>query len=253
MFTRNKIAMLVAEFLGTGILTLVIISVQRSTIGIPYFVGIAAGLAAGLLVLVFNRASGAMLNPALTLGLWTARRLKTLPALTAVAAQLLGGFAAGQLYRYFVNGPVAPISHDFSSRVLVGEAVGAAIFTMAVAAAIYYGYSEAKKAAVYAGGLALGIMAASSASAAILNPAVALGANAWSWMTYVLGPILGGVIGVNLYGLLFAPTSAATAAAGTSRSTTTSATTTKTTAKPAAKKTVAKKTTTKKKTTAKRK
>jgi aquaporin Z len=244
--------MLVAEFLGTGILTLVIVSVQRSTIGIPYFVGIAAGLAAGLLVLVFNRVSGAMLNPALTLGLWTARRLKTLPALAAIAAQLLGGFLAGLLYKYFVNGPVAPISHDFSSRVLVGEAVGAAIFTMAVASAIYYGYSEAKKAAVYAGGLALGVIAASSASAAILNPAVALGANAWSWMTYVLGPVLGGVIGVNLYGLLFAPANTVTAAASTGRAAATTTATTKTAAKPAAKK-PAKKAATKRKTTSKKK
>jgi glycerol uptake facilitator-like aquaporin len=248
--------MVVAEFLGTGVLTLVIVSVQRSTIGIPYFVGLAAGLAAGLLVLVFNRVSGAMLNPALTLGLWTARRLKTVPALVAVAAQLLGGFAAGALYKYFVNGPVAPISHDFSSRVLVGEAVGAAIFTMAVAAAVYNLYGEAKKAAVYAGGLALGVIAASSASASILNPAVALGANAWAWMTYVLGPVLGGVIGVNLYGLLFAPASAvnATATAAATGGTPAVATTaTRPARKTTAKKATAKKTTAKKRTTTKRK
>jgi glycerol uptake facilitator-like aquaporin len=194
-----------------------------------------------------------MLNPALTLGLWTARRIKTLPAVGAIAAQLLGGYAAGQLYHYFVNGPVAPISHDFSSRVLVGEAVGTAIFTMAVAAAVYWLFSEAKKAAVVAGGLALGVIAASSASAAILNPAVALGANSWAWMTYVLGPVLGGVIGVNLYGLLFAPTSGTAAVAANNRAAAaTTVATTSPASKPATKKVATKKAPAKKKTAAKK-
>jgi aquaporin Z len=244
MFARNKVAMVAAEFLGTGFLTLVIVSVQRSTIGIPYFVGLAAGLAAGLLVLVFNRVSGAFLNPALTIGMWTARRIQTLPAASFVAAQLLGGFAAGALYKYFVGGTVAPISHDFSSRVLVGEAVGAAIFALAVAAAFYNNMTESKKAALFGGGLALGVIAASSASASILNPAVALGANAWGWTTYVLGPVLGAVIGANLYGLLFAP------AANTVRA---SATTAVATSASTAKKPAKRKTPAKKKTAAKRK
>jgi glycerol uptake facilitator-like aquaporin len=244
MFSRNKVAMVVAEFLGTGILTLVIVSVQRSTIGIPYFVGIAAGLAAGILMLVFNRASGAFLNPALTIGMWTARRIRTLPAIAYLAAELLGGYLAGLLYRYFVNGTVAPLSHDFSSRVLVGEAVGAAIFAMAAAAAVYGTFLESKKAALFGGGLALGIIAASSASAGILNPAVALGANAWSWTTYVLGPVLGGLIGVNLYGLVFAPVTAGgrVVAAGATAASTSSAS-----KKSTAKKTTAKRRTTKRK------
>jgi aquaporin Z len=252
MFSRNKVAMVVAEFLGTGVLTLVIISVQRSTIGIPYFVGIAAGLAAGLLMLVFNRASGAFLNPALTLGMWTARRIKTVPAVAYLVAELLGGYLAGLLYRYFVGGTMAPLNHDFSSRVLVAEAVGTAIFALAAAAAAYNTLLESKKAALYGGGLAIGIIAASSASAGILNPAVALGANAWTWTTYVLGPVLGGLIGVNLYGLVFAqPVAAGRVAASNAATATTSASTatTGTTRKTTAKKTAAKKTAAKRRTT----
>jgi aquaporin Z len=233
--------------LGTGFLTLVIVSVQRSTIGIPYFVGLAAGLAAGLLVLVFNRVSGAFLNPALTIGMWTARRIQTLPAISFVAAQLLGGYAAGMLYKYFVGGTVAPISHDFASRVLVAEAVGAAIFALAVAAALYNGMTESKKAALFGGGLALGVIAASSASAAILNPAVALGANAWGWTTYVLGPVLGAVIGANLYGLLFAPVAPVRARANAPVAASTTASTSKSARKPAKKTTAKRKTVSKKK------
>ncbi len=250
MFSRNKLAMVVAEFLGTGVLTLVIVSVQRSTIGIPYFVGLAAGLAAGLLMLVFNRASGALLNPALTLGMWTARRIKTVPAIAYIAAELLGGYLAGLLYRYFVGGTMASLNHEFSSRVLVAEAVGAAIFALAAAAAAYNTLLESKKAALYGGGLAIGIIAASSASAGILNPAVALGANAWTWTTYVLGPVLGGLIGVNLYGLVFAPAVlGGRVVASTAATATTSAATARTTKKTVAKKPTAKKTTTARRTT----
>jgi hypothetical protein len=38
----------------------------------------------------------------------------------------------------------------------------------------------------------------------LLNPAVALGAQAWVWGTYVLGPVVGALVGVNLYAYLFA-------------------------------------------------
>lgn len=251
MFSRNKIATLVAEFLGTGLLTLIIVAVQRSTIGIPYFIGIAAGLAAGLLVLMFNKASGAVLNPALTLALWTARRLSTVAAIVYIVAQMLGAYLAGLLYSYLVDTDIAQISHDFASRVLVGEAVGTAVLAMAFAAAVYYGYSEAKKAVLYAGGFALGIMVTASASAGILNPAVALGVNAWGWTTYVLGPVLGAVIGVNLYGLLFAPANTVTAKSATAAATVTAPAAKRTaTAKKAPAKKAA---TTKRKTTTKRK
>ena len=54
-------------------------------------------------------------------------------------------------------------------------------------------------------GLMIGLVAASVMSSAILNPAVALGTRQWVWGTYVLGPVLGAVIGFNLYALLFAP------------------------------------------------
>lgn len=216
MFTRNKVAALAAEFLGTGVLALVIVSVQRSTIGVPYFVGLAAGLAAALLFLVFAKASGGQFNPALTIGLWTARKVKTLEAAAFVVVQLLGGYLAGLLYQYFIDSDLSAVSGTFSGRVLVAEVVGAALFAMLVAAAISHNRNEGVKASMIGGGLALGIIAASSASVGIINPAVALATNAWAWGTYVLGPVLGAVIGVNLYTLLFATADKKSAAVSTS-------------------------------------
>ncbi len=205
MFGRKKIAMLVAEFLGTGVLTTVVLSVSKSTIGIPYFVALAAGLVVAGLTLSIGAVSGAHLNPAITLGLWSVRKVKTLPALAYVAAQLLGGIAAYQLYTYFVGTHWANMGH-FEGRVLVGEAVGAFIFSMAWASAVYQRFEAGKAAAVVGIGLILGVITAAGASGGIVNPAVALGMRSWVWGTFVLGPVLGGLIGFNLYALLFAPT-----------------------------------------------
>ncbi len=75
MFGRRKIAALVAEFLGTGALTLLLLSVHRSTIGVPFFVAAAAGLTISLLTFAVYRVSGAQFNAALTVALFTGRNL----------------------------------------------------------------------------------------------------------------------------------------------------------------------------------
>src|SRR5690606_29756089 len=103
---------------------------------------------------------------------------------------------------------------SFDWRVLVAEAVGALVFTFAFAAAVYQRYEGGKAAALIGGGLFMGIIIASVASNAILNPAVALGNQSWA-RAYIFGPIIGGVIGTNLYVLLFAPSKALVARSST--------------------------------------
>jgi aquaporin Z len=204
MLGRQKIAALVAEFLGAGILTMLVLSVQRSTIGVPFFVAIAAGLAVTLMSFSVGGTSGGHFNPAISIGFWTARRITTLRTIMYVAAQLLGGYAAYGLYTYFVNNHLQSVGGHYSGRILVAEAVGTGIFGFAFAAAVYQRASRPVVASFAGLGLMIGIVAASSASIGLLNPAVALGVRAWVWGTYVLGPILGAVIGINLYALLFA-------------------------------------------------
>jgi glycerol uptake facilitator protein len=235
MLRRKRLAMLVAEFLGTGILTLAVLSVQRSPLNLTYFVAIAAGLTVALLTYVLGNVSGAHLNPALTLALWTARRVKTIPALTYIAVQLLGAWAAYGLYHYFVHTDVQEIQQDFSGRILVAEAIGTMVFALAWAYAAYNRVEEGRFAAVAGLAFTVAIIVASAASVGLINPALAEGVRAWEvfgqngWGNYVLGPVLGAVIGVNLYGLLFAdpdrPFSALrggrTAAAGVGSSSTT--------------------------------
>lgn len=204
LLERKKIAMVLAEFLGTAVLTAVVLAVSRSNLGVPYFVGLAAGLAIAAGTLVFGVVSGAHFNPAITIGLWSARRIKTLPAVVYVAAQMLGGIVAYLLYTYLVNTHWANAG-TYDARILVAESVGAFVFSMGWAAAVYNKLEVGKAAFVVGGSLFLGVLVASVSSAGFLNPAVALGMRSWVWGTYALGPVLGAIIGFNLYALLFAP------------------------------------------------
>jgi glycerol uptake facilitator-like aquaporin len=224
MFGKRKIAAIAGEFLGTATLAFIVLNVSRSTIGIPYFVAIAAGLAVAVMGL--SVATDVNLNPAITIGLWTARRMKTTQAIIYVVVQLLGGWAAYSLYKYFAHGTVQHVSSGFDGRILVAEAVGAFVFALAASAVLYERIWGPRRAILVGAGLVLGMVVASSASNGFINPAVALGSNSWGWGTYVLGPVLGAIIGVNLYALVFsgmrdAPklASAAVAITGTGTST----------------------------------
>lgn len=217
MTLRSKIAMLMAEFLGTAILATSVINISRSQIGIGYFVAIGVGLTLSLLALGLVTVSGAHFNPAVTIGQWTIRKIGTLQALAYIAAQFLGAVVAWRLAEYFMGDALRNIANKgFDWKVLTAEAVGTFVFTFLIAAAIYQGFRGIKMAAAIGGGLFLGIIVASVASNGILNPAVALGAQSWS-KVYVLGPIIGSIVGFNLYALLFAPESVWVKAAGAAR------------------------------------
>lgn len=206
MSVRSKIAMVMAEFLGTAVLATSVINVARSQIGIGYFVAFAAAISYVVLTLIFRATSGAYFNPAITLGLWTLRKIKTLPALAYIAAQMLGGFAAWRLAQYFTGQPLQNIAgKTFSWKVVVAEVLGAFVFSTGIAAAVYQRYEGAKLAATAGLSLFAGIIVASLASNATLNPAVALANQSWS-RAYIFAPFVGSIIGMNMYAFLFAPT-----------------------------------------------
>lgn len=205
MFGRHKIATLVAEFLGTGILTLLVLSVKTSNLGVPFFVALAAGLTVALMTFVFGGVSGAHFNPALTIGLWTVRKISTVKAVLYIVVQLLGAWAAYGVFTYLVSNTLPSVKSTFSTHVLVAEALGTAILALGWTAAVYQGYSRAVTASMTGLAYIVGMVAVSEVAIGLLNPAVALGARSFVLTTFVLGPVIGAVIGVNLYSLLFAP------------------------------------------------
>lgn len=250
MFGRRRVAALVAEFLGTAILTLLILSVQRSQLGLQYFVALGAGLSIAIMVFAVGEVSGGYFNPAVTLALWTARKLSTVTGILYIIVQMLGGWAALGIYSYYSNSHLSSVGGHYTGRILIAEAVGTGVFAFAFTAAMNKAWTHASRAAYTGLAYSLGVLLASTAALGLLNPAVALGIKSWVWGTYVLGPVLGAIIGVNLYVLLFAEPDAivanplAFAAASTTRST---ASVAATTASPAKKPVARKKSTVRKK------
>lgn len=217
MLTKQHAAALTGEFIGTAVLAAAVIALVNSQIPFVFFIALAAGLALAMMVFALGRVSGSHLNPAVTIGLWTVREITTIRAFTYIIAQMLGGVAALALMSYLLGRDNFTIqTPTFEAQVLVAEVIGTAVFTFGIAAAIANKLSVGAKAAAIGGSLALGIFIASVASPAFLNPAVALANQVINW-AFVLGPILGAVIGFNLYTLLIstatAPVSEKSAAA----------------------------------------
>lgn len=213
MLSRKNVAIFMAELLGTGVLTMVALTVSRSALSVPYFIALAVGLALTMLVLMVGSISGAQVNPAVTLGLWSMRKIGTIRAVAVILAQFAGAVLAWRLFTYLVDGPVQDITSTFDWRVLAAEAVGTFVFTFGIAAAVFQKYEGGKLAATIGGSLVLGILIATSTSTqgenlpvanGLLNPALALGVQSWS-KAYVAGPVIGALVGMNLYALLFAP------------------------------------------------
>lgn len=222
MFGKQKLAALAAEFLGAGVLTLVVLRVMYSSLGVPFFVALGAGLALTMLVFVFAARSWGYFNPAITLGLWTVRKIDTVTAALYVVAQLLGAWAAYALYSYIASSDAPALNQTFSWHAMTIEAVGSGIFAIGVAAAIYQGVSRAATAAFAGLALMLGMLVSLTAvvtatgvpqfTGGFLNPAVALGVHAWDiwgangWGVSVLGSVVGALVGFNVYAYLFAET-----------------------------------------------
>ncbi len=203
MFSRQKIAMVVAEVVGTATLAVSVYSMVART-SFPLFGGLAAGLVVGLMTVVVGSVTNAHFNPAVTLGLWTARKVKTSTAIVLVASQMLGGVLAWTLLKYLVGRPLESlVQGKFDWKVLVAEGIGAAVFTFGVASAVYQKYEGGKLAGTVGASLLVGILVASMAANGVVNPAVAVGIQSWSW-AYAAGPLVGGIVGTQLYALLFA-------------------------------------------------
>src|SRR6266436_8758018 len=96
---------LAAEFLGTFWLVFggcgsAVISAAFPSVGIGLLgVSFAFGLTVLTMAYAIGHISGCHLNPAVTVGLWTGKRIPTSDLLPYIAAQVIGGIAgAGVLY-----------------------------------------------------------------------------------------------------------------------------------------------------------
>lgn len=196
--TKAKAAPVLGEFLGTGTLVMVALALSQIT-SVSYFVATSVALTLAVVYMIFSGLSGGHFNPAITFGMWTARKVGTVRGVTYIIAQLLGGYGAWHLYQYFVNQKLQHHSASWDWRVMIAEAVGTLVLGWGFAAAASRAFTALESAITYGASLFVGIMiAATVTSAGFLNPAVAVGSNNFQWV-YIVGPLVGALVGVNLY------------------------------------------------------
>lgn len=204
---------LIAEFIGT--FTLVFIGVgaiagnyinggQTGLVGIA----LAHGLAIAVMVSATAAVSGGHLNPAVTIGLFAAKKIDAVNTVGYVLAQCLGGIVAAGLIKLCVPAMALEAVGMGTPAVGAGVPVSMAFFTEIILTFflvfVVYG-SAVDKRAPKVGGLfigltvALDILMGGPISGAAMNPARHLGPallggglqNIW---LYWLGPVIGGVL-----------------------------------------------------------
>lgn len=204
-----QVGALLAELFGTLVLTSAVLATSGNVI--------IAALVVIIMTLVLGALSGAHLNPAFTLGLWSIRQIKPWKAVGYVVAQLLGAMLAVIIVSRFMTGSTDAFGSPlevFKVKELAGtwvpffaEAFGAVLFGIGIASVVLNKKVGFDAAFAIGGSLLLGLILATLGSASVLNPAVALGlsaytTNGWTYVVYALGPVAGVAAGMWLYKLM---------------------------------------------------
>ncbi len=179
-----------AELLGTFTLALF---VCVAVAGAPtYPISYIAPIVLATFVYTIGSISGAHLNPAVTIGLASIKKISVVDAVYYVLAQMLGAILAMVVCRLMLE-TVPTLSGDISIRVAVAEAMGTFLLVWSIMAVVEKKVHAAASGLTIGFGLLLGILlAASLGSFGIINPAVAFSVNAFT-VANLVGPIVGAV------------------------------------------------------------
>lgn len=189
----------IAEFIGTFALSFIVLAAVSQVLPLPIALPVIAGLTLGLFVYTIGGVSGCHINPAVTIGLWSIKKINNKEAIGYILAQIFAAAVAIVLARLLGMATPEAAAASFVAPLFFAEALGAFFFAFGIASVVYSKVSDQMSGVVIGGSLLLGILLASFAgSAGILNPAVAFALNSVSIM-YVLGPILGAIVGFNAY------------------------------------------------------
>jgi glycerol uptake facilitator-like aquaporin len=185
----------IAESIGTFALTLVVALALGGMF--PVATPVLAALTLGLFVYSIGHLSGTHINPAVTIGAWSIKKITTSDAVGYIVAQFIGAAVALLLVSKTVG--MATVMVESNWAILAAELLGTLFFTFGIASVVYGKTPGQLSGIVVGGSLLLGItIAALLGSNGVLNPAVAFGIGSFNLM-YVLGPILGSVLGMQLY------------------------------------------------------
>ena len=209
-----------AEFIGTLALILIgagSICANRVSDGAVGLVGIALahGLTIAVMVTAVGHISGGHLNPAVTIGVWVARKISTREALIYWVAQLAGGLAGALLLVWvFDEGTRAGVhlgTPALGPGVLpIQGLLFELLATFLLVFVVFATAIDPRGAFKMVGGFAIGmvvtfdILAGGPITGAAMNPARSFGpavvSNFWTdhWV-YWLGPLTGGLLAGALY------------------------------------------------------
>ncbi len=185
-----------AEALGTFLLALAVSLSVSQQFAIPTF--IVAGFTLMLCVYTLGSISGCHINPAVTIGLLSVKKIGLQDGILYVLSQCIGGVAALYVMTAIHGGPLQASTETFSVGIFLMEAMGAFILLFGVASVVYGKVHSAAAGVVIGGSLSLGALLASTVSGGILNPAVAIALSAFTPL-YIVAPIVGGIAGAWTY------------------------------------------------------
>lgn len=167
----NIVNIVFAELIGTFVLTLAALASFSET-G-PLYVG----LALAVLVMTIGVISGSHVNPAVTFGLWSMRKLKTLLIPFYWGAQFLGAMLAVIVMNWVASNSVSlNFDHIWSLNwpLLGVELVGTAVFMFGLAAALNHrDLSTGGRAVGVGASLLIGLVVAGTLLTAVKNNDIA--------------------------------------------------------------------------------
>jgi glycerol uptake facilitator protein len=230
--TPRIIGAIGGELIGVFILTLLVLALALQYFGGLYIMFVIFGLTLAIYPL-----SGANLNPLVTLGLATTRRISPIRAVFYIVAQLIGGMLAWLVAQLFLGGngleagtiaaaTLPAITADTNvGMLLAGECIAALLFAFFFARAL----KVKKNKVAFATTIGVGFMTAwlftfllpvafyglQNSNLFIFNPAIALAMEAFmvdgtnvgqAILAYAVLPLLAGIVGFFLSDILSAAT-----------------------------------------------
>lgn len=210
-----------AEGIGTAVLMLGGPGVAILGGGTPTSVAVGGGLTLMILMYILGPASGAHVNPAVTLGMLVAKKISLRWAVTAWVAQIVGGIAGGAMILGIGNGRDPFVRGNFAANgydrvadgrlfsgvgaVITVEVIFTALLVMVYLFAAHRRFAPSMVGVVAGATLALGWLVTGAIDGGSMNPARSLGAAVFAdtdpnalgqiWV-FILFPLVGAIIGV---------------------------------------------------------
>jgi glycerol uptake facilitator protein len=220
--TAEALGTAILVFIGAGSVPLTGLLTGTNPFGSAELSTISFAFAFAIFAAVYSvgHISGCHINPAVTIALFATRKIDSTTAVSYIGAQLVGAFIGAGLTLIILSGnnPAAlglgAVSVNASAGNLVGlaaEIIGTAILVFTVFGAAVDGRAPAGFAGIVIGFIVYGIIIlVGPITGAALNPARQFGPNlveqaigkATNWdqlVVYIVGPIVGGLIGAFLY------------------------------------------------------